>query len=245
MASFGEGAPVHARVARELGCHLHVSRLHAHGLRTDEPLANFRSDSLLTSAGHALAVGNLIGDKVVLMGNSMGGTLAIHLAATYPEQVDVLVLLSPLIEFATPFLRMLSAPWAQRLVGLVMGEPFISRDPENDDHARYWYGRYRIESLRVLNAIRQELLSDHVYPQIRQPVFTGYYYEDESNQDRVVSVSAIKAIKTKLGTPPDRRLFQAFPDADAHVISSAYRSTEHTQVSDALIDFLQEQLSDN
>jgi hypothetical protein len=138
---------------------------------------------------------------------------------------------------------MLSSTWAQRLAGLYLGEPFIRIKPESDDHARYWYSRYRIESLTVLNAIRQELLSDDVYAQIRQPVFAGYYYKDASEQDAIISVSAIREMETKLGTPAELREFAAFPAAGAHVISSAYRSTEHAQVSDALTLFLQQQLS--
>ncbi|MGM0738858.1 MAG: alpha/beta hydrolase [Bacteroidota bacterium] len=241
-ASYGEGAPVHARVARELGCHLYISRLHGHGLRTDEPLAEMRADSLLYTAVQALAIGNHLGEHVILMGNSMGGTLALYLAGTYTGQVDALVLFAPLIEFASPLSPFFEATWAQRLFRLLTGSPYLHNDPDNDDHARYWYMSFHVGSLAALQVIRKTLLDDDLYQRINQPVFAGYYYKNEDKQDDLVSVAAIRNIEDRLGTSPDRRLFQAFPEAENHVITSAYRSAEHAQVSDALIRFLQHQL---
>ncbi len=241
-ASYGEGAPVHARLARDLGCHLYVSRLHGHGLRTDEPLVNFQPDSLLASAGRALAIGNVLGDKVILIGNSMGGTISLHLTAMHPEWVDALVLFAPVIEFATPASHFFGYRWAQRIMRLVLGEPYLRFDPQNDDHARYWYNYYRMEALAVLQMMKQDLLHDELYARIRQPVFAGYFYKDDDEQDAVVSVQAIKEMERKLGTLPERRDFRAFPDAGAHVISSAYRSDEHAQVREAVTQFLRYQL---
>lgn len=240
-ASYGEGAPFHARTARELGCHLYVSRLHAHGLRTSEPLKDMHADSLLASAGRAVAIGGLLGEQVILAGNSMGGTLAIHYAAMHPESVNMLILMGPLIEFKTPAARFFREAWAHRLVGLVSGGTDISYDPESDDHARYWYTWYRLEAMARLKEMQEVLLSDDVYSRITQPVFAGYYYKDEDHQDMVVSVSAIRELEEKLGTTAEKREFRAFPDADAHVISSAYRSDGHQQVSDAIVLFVRQQ----
>ncbi|MEX0680249.1 MAG: alpha/beta fold hydrolase [Balneolales bacterium] len=241
-ASYGEGAPAHIRIARDLGCHLYIARLHAHGLRTNEPLQDFYADSLLTSSGYALAIGELLGEHVIVTGTSMGGTLALHLASRFPDKIDALVLLSPLIGFASKTSMLFDTSWGQRIMRLFLGGRFIFNQPENDDHARYWYGRYHIKSLMTLSHLKNELLSDDMYSRIQQPVFTGYYYKDEKHQDQVVSVSAILKIKEKLGTPDDKIQFMAFPDAGAHVISSAYRSPAHEQVYEAVTRFLKKQL---
>ena len=240
-ASYGEGAPFHARTARELGCHLYVSRLHAHGLRNEEPLMDMHADSLLASAGRAIAIGGLLGEQVILAGNSMGGTLAIHYAAMHPESVDMLILLAPMIHLKTPAARFFRKVWAHRLMQLVSGEPYIRYLPDSDDHARYWYPWYRLDALAPLREMQDVLLADDVYSRITQPVFTGFYYRDNDHQDKVVSVAAIRELEEKLGTAAEKREFMAFPDADAHVISSAYRSAGHQQVSDAVVQFVRRQ----
>ncbi len=243
-ASYGEGDPVHARLARDLGCHLYVSRLHGHGLRTGDPLGDMQPDSLMADAAHALAIGGLLGEKVVLAGNSMGGILSLYLASAFPDRVDALLLFAPLLDFATPGARFFNRAWTQRIAELVMGGPYLTFEPANDGHARYWYTHYRMEAVGILESMRHDLISDTLYASITHPVFTGYYYKDEDNRDEVVSLSAILEFKDKLGTPPDQREFHAFPNAGAHVITSAYRSEEYDKVRHEAARFLREQLFD-
>lgn len=243
-ASYGEGSPLHVQTAEKLGCHLYIARLHGHGLRTEEPLLDMNSDSLLSDAGRALAIGNLLGEQVVLVGSSMGGMLSLHLASGFPDSVDVLALLSPLIEFETGASLLFDKSWGQRIMRLLLGEPYIRVQPENDDHARYWYQSYRLESLMVLKTMQNNLLSNEVYKRIHQPVFAGYFYKDEDTQDEVVSVQAIMDLKEKLATPTHQKVFTAFPGAEEHVISSAYRSAEYQQVREALVRFIEQQLTE-
>ena len=237
-SSYGEGAPLHTRTAEALGCHLYVTRLHGHGLVTDEPLKDMHPDSLLADAGEALAIGNLLGDEVVLIGNSMGGTLALHLASVFSESVDALVLLSPLIEFATGASVLFDKPWGQRIMRLHLGGSYLNFEPDNEGHDQYWYNTFRIEAMMNLKTMKRKLLDDELPGRIRQPVFVGYYYRDEEHQDDVVSAAAIRSLEPKLGTPPDQKQFMAFPGADAHVISSAYRTDVYAHVTDSVIQFL-------
>lgn len=237
-ASHGEGSPLHTRVARDLGCHLYLSRLHDHGLRTEQPLLNMHPDSLMKDAHRALSIGNLLGEEVVLIGNSMGGTLAIYLAATHPESVDALVLFAPMIEFGSELSILFDRPWGQRLMRLILGEPFVRASIQNDGHARYWYRLYRTESLMVLKELIEELMTEPLFQKIEQPVFTGYFFKNNQIQDQVASVPAIKRLEKSLGTEEGRRVFKSFPEADAHVISSAYRTREYDEVRKAVVDFL-------
>ena len=242
-ASYGEGSPLHTQVAQAMGCHLYVSRLHGHGLRTDEPLSDMDPGEILEDAGKAVAIGNILGEEVILMGTSMGGMLSIHLASDYPESVDVLVLFAPLIEFASRSSVLFDRSWGQRIMRLLMGGPLIRFEPDSDDHRRYWYTQYRTESLGVLKTMKRELLSGPVYEQITQPVFAGYYFEDDDEQDEVVSVAAIREIRDRFGTPPEQREFHAFTRADDHVISSSYRTKGYKEVRDVLIPFLEKHTS--
>ncbi|MBP3193464.1 alpha/beta hydrolase [Natronogracilivirga saccharolytica] len=241
-ASYGEGAPLHERLARDHGCHLYVSRLHGHGLRTDEPLKRMEPDSLVADAARALAIGDLLGDEVIVMGTSMGGTLALHLASEFTDVVDRLILLAPLIEFDTAASVLFDRTWGQRLMRLVLRGSYLDVTQDNDDHSRYWYGRYHIRALGALKKMAEDLLEEEeesVFERVRQPVFVGYFYKDDDEKDEVVSVDAIRGIKDKLGTPSGQKVFVAFPDAGAHVIGSSYRSAEHDQVRQKLLRFLE------
>ncbi|MDG5767460.1 alpha/beta hydrolase [Balneolales bacterium ANBcel1] len=239
-ASYMEGYPLHEQTAEALGCHLYVARLHGHGMDTDAPLADMQPDSLLADAVHALAVANLLGEEVAVIGTSMGGMIALHLASRHPESADALVLLSPLIEFAGWSSFLFDKPWGQRIMKLILGGSYIESVPESDEHEMYWYTRYRKEALMALKTMRNSLLTEDVYGHITQPVFAGYYYRDEDHQDDVVSVSAIRGIEEKLGTPPEHRRFVAFPDADSHVLSSKYRTDSYGAVTDSVVGFLKQ-----
>jgi pimeloyl-ACP methyl ester carboxylesterase len=85
-ASQEEGNPVHRRFAEKFGCNLYLSRLADHGVDTTEQLMLFTADRAWESAKEALAIGKKLGDKVILMSTSTGGTLALMLAAKYPDQ---------------------------------------------------------------------------------------------------------------------------------------------------------------
>src|SRR5690606_40829618 len=80
-ASQKEGDPVHRRFAAEFGCNLYLARLADHGIDTVEALINFTTDRWWASAREALVIGKQLGDKVILMSTSTGGTMALALAA--------------------------------------------------------------------------------------------------------------------------------------------------------------------
>ena len=109
-ASLGDGDPVHKEFAEYFSCNLYLPRLHAHGLSSEEPLLDFRQEEFLKSAVEALAVGRRIGKKVILMGTSTGASLALYLAAHFPD-IHGLILLSPNVELFDKKTWLLSKPW--------------------------------------------------------------------------------------------------------------------------------------
>ncbi|MDB9886496.1 alpha/beta hydrolase, partial [Flavobacteriaceae bacterium] len=80
-----DGAPVHEQVAAALGANIYLPRLLAHGLDGEENLLEYTGEGSLDTAREALAVGKILGEKVILMGTSTGCTLALALAAEHPE----------------------------------------------------------------------------------------------------------------------------------------------------------------
>ena len=120
-ASQKEGDPVHRRFAEEFSCNLFLSRLSDHGVDTTEALLNFTADRAWNSAKEALAIGTRLGDKVIIMSTSTGGTLALKLAAEYPDKVHALINLSPNIAINNPAAFLLNNSWGLYIARAVMG----------------------------------------------------------------------------------------------------------------------------
>ncbi len=119
-ASQEEGDPVHRNLAKQFGANLYLSRLSAHGIDTSDALLNMTATSLWETAKEAYAIGKQLGEKVIIMGTSTGGTLALQLAAAYPE-IAGLVLLSPNIAINDPNAWITNNPWGLQIARLVKG----------------------------------------------------------------------------------------------------------------------------
>ena len=94
-ASWYEGYPANMEFAKYFGCNAYFPRLASHGIETDDALIDMTPDRLWESAKEALMVARALGKKVIIMSTSTGGTLALKLAADFPEYVDGLILYSP------------------------------------------------------------------------------------------------------------------------------------------------------
>jgi pimeloyl-ACP methyl ester carboxylesterase len=109
-ASQEEGDPVHTEFAKAFGCNLYLSRLAEHGIDTVDAMVNLTAEKLWNSAKEAYAIGKQLGRKVIIIGTSTGGTLALKLAAEYPD-IAGLILLSPNIAINDPNAWLLNDHW--------------------------------------------------------------------------------------------------------------------------------------
>ena len=160
-ASQTEGDPTHRRFAKAFGCNLFLSRLADHGVDTTEALLQFTPDRVWESAKEALAVGKKIGDKVILLSTSTGGTLALMLAAEYPDDVFALISLSPNIAINDGAAFILNDPWGLQIARMVMGGDYRVTDA-NEEHAKYWNKKYRLESLTQLEELVESSMSKNL-----------------------------------------------------------------------------------
>jgi pimeloyl-ACP methyl ester carboxylesterase len=224
-ASQIEGDPTHRRFAKAFGCNLFLSRLAEHGIDTTEALLHFTAARAWESAKEALAIGKQIGDKVILLSTSTGGTLALKLAATYPDDVFALVNLSPNIAINDGAAFLLNDPWGLHIARMVMGGDYRITDA-SEEHARYWNKKYRLESLTELEELLESSMSNELFRKVKQPSLTLYYYKSEEEQDPQVKVSAMLEMHEHLGTPADLKVQKAMPNTGAHVIGSSLTSKD-------------------
>ncbi len=181
-----EMAPVAERIAEKLGANLFETRLRGHG-RTSEPLAEVTAEQWLEDGIEALAVGARLGDRIVLIGTSTGGTLAVALGGhDLMQAVDTIVLMSPNFGVHDPSSEWLTRPGGPLLARMMVGET-RSWTPHNEQQGRYWSTTYPtaslIEMMRLVNYARTRIAEP-----FNQRVLMFY-----SPNDLVVSPAASRA----------------------------------------------------
>ena len=241
-ASQEEGSPIHSETARRYGFNLYLPRLVGHGLIEKEPMLDLTAERLLDSARDAIAVGKQLGKKVILMGTSTGGTLALHFAAELSDEVAALLLYSPNIEIFDPNAKLMSGPWGLQVLKAIKGSDYHEFDTDDELKNQFWTTKYRVEALVHLQALMDETMTEETFSRIHQPTFLGYYFKDEVHQDSVVSVGAMLEMFDALGTEPSRKEKVAFPEVGDHVMTSYITSKDLESVKKETFDFLEEQL---
>ncbi len=238
-ASQEEGNPVHRNIAKQFGCNLYLARLSQHGVDTTDALINMTADNLWESAKQAYAIGKQLGDKVILMGTSTGGTLALQLAAAYPE-IGGLVLYSPNIAINDKNAWVINNPWGLQVARMVKGSDFNTARNNTPEYKQYWNHQYRLEAAAQLQELLETAMVPGTFALVKQPVLILYYYKDEENQDPVVKVSAMKEMFPLLGTPAANKKMVAVPGAGSHVMASPIQSKDVVSVERETAVFLKE-----
>jgi esterase/lipase len=240
-ASQMEGDPVHQKIAKQFNCNLYLARLAEHGIDTTEDLMNLTAENYWESAKQAYAIGKKIGKKVILMSTSTGGTLALQLAANYPE-IAGLILYSPNIEVNNPAAPLLNNPWGLQIGRAVMKGNYVDVKYTDSAYPKYWNSHYRIEAVVALQNLLEATMIEETFKKITQPTLALYYYKDESNQDNVVKVSAIKKMMEQIATPSDLKLALAMPNTGNHVLASPIVSKDIVSVEQATAKFIKENI---
>jgi pimeloyl-ACP methyl ester carboxylesterase len=240
-ASQMEGDPIHRRLAKEFGCNLFLARLADHGIDTTEALLQFTADRFWESSKEALAIGKAIGDKVILVSTSTGGTTAVLLAAEYPNDVYALINLSPNIALRDPAAFLLNDPWGLQIARTVMGGNYRQWVPD-PERAKYWNSKYRLESLVQLEELVESSMTEETFKKIHQPSLTLYYFKNEEEQDPEVSVDAMLNMHAKLATPDSLKVMTAMPNTGAHVLGSSLVSKDVEGVYSEIEKFVKQKL---
>ncbi|HKK78151.1 MAG TPA: alpha/beta hydrolase [Phaeodactylibacter sp.] len=235
-ATYVEGEPIHREFAERYGCNLYVPRWRDHGLEVEDKLLHYHPDSVLETAAHALAVGQRLGEKVILMSTSTGGTLSLLLAGQLPDQVDGLIAFSPNIAIDDGSAALLNGPWGLQIARQMLGGKFRSFEAEAE-FKKYWYNRYRIEGLVQLQNLVEHGMRPELFGSVEAPFFLGYYYKNEQEKDHVVSVVAMLEMYKQLGTPDSLKRKVAFPNVANHALASYVGSKDLESVREAVFDF--------
>lgn len=152
-ATLEEMRPLPDLVARQLGANVFYTRLRGHG-RSGAAMSEATLNDWFNDTVEALAIGRAIGNKVIVIGASTGGTLA-SWAATIPslmQDVVGLTLVAPNfgVNNAASFLLTLGgartwAPW--------IGGTERAFDAHNAAHGKWWTTSYPTVALLPMMAL--------------------------------------------------------------------------------------------
>lgn len=236
-----EGDPVHFELAKRYGCNLYLPRLAGHGLADTMSFMNLTPDELVDDAKEALDIGHLIGEKVILMSCSTGGTLSAFLAAKFPDRVAAQLLYSPNFEIYDPNAKHLTGPWGKQIAKQVSGSDYHSFVPPPGGE-KYWTTKYRLEGVFALQTLLDRVATPAIFGAIHQPYFLGYYYKNEEESDHVVSVPAMLEFHQQTATPADQKRCIPFPNGGNHVLISDIMAKDYSKVQKETYKYLEEVL---
>lgn len=240
-ASKEEGNPAYYYLSKALKANMYLARLADHGIDTVAPMQHFTVDRLWESGKEAYAIGKRLGKKVILIGTSTGGSLALQLAATYPE-INSLVLMSPNIEINDNNAWVLNNPWGLQIARIVTGGDERKLEGKSPEYKKFWYANYRLESVVQLEEMLETSMKKELFQKVKQPVLMLYYYKNEVEQDPVVKVDAMLKMFDELGTSTSDKQKIALPNTRNHVIGSSITSKDITGVELAMDGFISKRL---
>ncbi len=241
-ASPKEGYPINYDFGKHYGMNTYIPRLYGHGLDSPDNLVDMTPDKLINSAKEALEIARQLGDKVIIMSTSTGGTLSLLLAAANPD-IFAQILYSPNIEIKDNSSKILTFPWGLQLGRLIAGEYLIYDD--EPEVQKYWQSKYRIEGVVYLQSLVENTMKKTTFEKINQPLFLGYYYKNDLENDPTVKVSAMLKMFNEIETPNALKKAHAFPEVGVHPLASGIKSKNIEAVRAETYKFAEEILKLN
>ncbi|AEQ98034.1 alpha/beta hydrolase [Xanthomonas oryzae] len=228
----GEAGALAEQRADALAANADVHRWPGHGLSTPDAMQGLTAAVLQTSALEALAQAQRMGQRIAMIGSSMGATLGLWLAAQRPDAVAAVVAWSPGIQPADPaLLDQVCAAQA----------PLTDPRPRTPAAHAFWAETIHPDGFRALRSLFQVVATDPPWPRVRCPVLLGDDRATDGREDATASVQAMLDMFVALGTAPAHKQAIAF-DSGAHAIGSPHKTPLADAVAQASVAFLQEQL---
>ncbi len=229
-----ETAPLSDNLSQKWGANLFYTRLSGHGRSDGQAMGEPTVNDWLNDADEALEVGKQIGEKVIVIGTSTGGTLATWLASKYgAEEIAGVVLISPNFWVQAPGAGAMLWPWGKQILHMVQGESY-EWEPFNDGHAQYWTNKYPSAAL-----VEMMMLLDYVnnldFESIDVPALFVY-----SPNDQVVVPAEIEAAYDRFGSPVKQiEAIDSVEDRNNHVLAGEILSPGSTdQIAEIIDDFI-------
>ncbi len=228
-----EVVPLCDILARELHANLFYTRLTGHG-RSDAAMADATVSDWANDAIEALEIGQRIGERVLVVGTSTGGTLATWLA-TQDRSDDIIatILISPNFGPKDTSSEALNWPWASVYTPMIIGKTHFW-EAKNELQEKYWKTRYPTAALFPMMGLVR-LVREADLESIHQPLLFVF-----SRDDEVVDAAKTEAIFPRIGSANKKIVhINDSRDVSQHVIAGDILSPNTTQpIADIILNFL-------
>lgn len=229
-----EISPVPERIAEQLHANYHAYRLTGHGM-TGEDMAKATSYDWQFDAIEAIQIAQQLGEEVIVISTSTGGTLMAWLA----QQPAVATKLAGLIMVAPNFgpqhwsMPLFLLPWSRYFMPWLAGKTY-GWEPSNELGERYWTYRYPISIIHDMAALVREVRRSPV-EHIDAPTLFIY-----SDHDKVVNARKTDAVARRWGSAVKHRIaVPAKPNDNNHVITGeAVRPETTDDMVDEILLFI-------
>jgi pimeloyl-ACP methyl ester carboxylesterase len=238
-ATSEEIRPVPDRLAETLGANLHYTRLAGHG-RGSAPMGEAVAGDWIEDMAEALEIGRRIGERVLVISTSTGGTLAAigaadpELAPQIMDGVAGMIFVSPNFGIDPLASFLLGLPYVRHWGPWVAGAE-RAFEPESDLHAKFWTTRYPTVAAVPLEAlVRHAIRLDYA----RTTVPALFIY---AVQDQIVAPEVTAQVAARWGGGAEvwHPVLTPADDAQAHVIAGdALSPAQNEPVVARMLDWI-------
>ena len=220
-------------VAKELGANLFFTRFAGHG-RGNEAMGEATVNDWVNDYAEAIAIGEKLGDKVILMSTSTGGSVATWGLANsdLTKNVAASIFISPNYGVQGFGASLLNGPWSKQLAELLIGKrrSFV---PKNDLHKAYSTYEYPTAAILPMAAFTQLAIKSPVESYKVPALFFI------SSKDKVVRPELTKEVEAKWGGLHELVDVGDVEDDYDHVIAGDALSPSNTKpMADKIIAWL-------
>jgi len=234
-----EADPVHFNIAKKYGANMYLARIAGHGRSSEESFIDLSPKQMIDDAKEAIAIGKILGEKVIVMSCSTGSTFSVFLEAHNPEWIDAMVMYSPNIALYDSNSKLAIMPWGLPILRKMFGGNHRSIKMEAGAKP-YWTTKYRLEGLVALIQLVNETMTSEIFSKVETPYLATYYYRDEDNQDKIISVNAINEFHKITATPQNLKRNIPLANVNSHVIANKHQSKDWQSVQKVTEEFLEE-----
>lgn len=230
-ATSQEIRPVPDRIAQALGANLVYTRLQGHGLG-GAALAQASAPAWMADLAEGLAAARAVGERVVVISTSTGGTLAAAAAVdpVMSDRVAAMIFVSPNFGINDSAAFLLSWPAARYWVPFVAGS---TRDTDPDRlldgtaKAIFWTLRYPVQALMPMAALVKTVAALD-FSAARVPAL--FWLSDD---DQVVRQDITRQIAGRWGGPAviESVTMGAGDDPSSHVVAGDIMSPGQTDLA--------------
>ncbi|HET8903259.1 MAG TPA: alpha/beta hydrolase [Saccharospirillum sp.] len=232
-----ELAPIPERVAEAIGANYYGARLTGHGL-DGESLGKAQAGDWLKDTAEAWQIARSLGDRVIVISCSTGGTLTTWLAQQPSAQdtLAALVLFAPNFQPRHWASKLFGWPWSGYWMRWLAGDEY-GREPAGELNGKYWTSSYPTRVLHELQALVVAVRKSHL-ESIKTPSLFLY-----SEDDQVVNAKYTDRVYEKWGSEVKERIrIEGVEGESNHVFTGDIVAPHRTETSiEQVLEFLERQ----